>query len=89
MKNVSQEVANQTLGTGIYAGFLIKSYDPYTGLPLGSFQEPLPPYTIFYDGCNPPQSAVSHSLTNDEINEGVQYCAEPPLELQFTWPAAM
>ena len=89
MNNVSQTIANNTLGTGFYVGFLLKSYDPYTGLPLGSFQQPLPPYTVFYDGCSPPQSAISHSLTDDDIEQGVQYVTDPPLELLFTWPATM
>ena len=87
MKNVSEQIANSTVGTGIYAGFLLKAYDPYTGLPLGSFQQPLPAYTVLYEGCSPPQSAVSHFLTDSDIFEGVQFYADPPLKLSFAWPA--
>ena len=85
--NISEEIRNATLGSGLYAGFLIKSYDPYTGLPLGAFQQPLPPYTVLYTGCSPAESAVSHSLTDKDIEDGVQYGDGGPLELSFAWPA--
>ncbi len=87
MANVSEEVLNQTLGTGEYAGFLIKSYDPYTGLPLGSFRRPLPPRTMIYAGCSPPESAVCHSITEEDIEAELEFSGEEPLELSFAWPA--
>jgi hypothetical protein len=87
MTNVSEEILNRTLGTGEYAGFLIKSYDPYTGLPLGSFQLPLPPRTMIYGGCSPPESAVCHSITEEDIEAELEFSGEEPLEIPFAWPA--
>jgi hypothetical protein len=69
INNISEENLNETLGSGVYAGFLIKSYDPYTGLPLGTFKQPLPPHTAYYRGCSPSETAVSHFFTEEEIEE--------------------
>ena len=65
-------------GSGTFRGFLIKSFDPYTGQALGNFiASSLPANTMLYEGCNPSSSAVSHSM-NVPIQD---------LKLPFTWPA--
>jgi hypothetical protein len=82
---------NKTLGTGIYSGFLIKSYDPVNGMPLGLFQQPLPPHTALYDGCPVPETAVTHILSKAQLEEGEGgFSAKSQLavRLKFSWPAS-
>ena len=89
LPNISQEVLNKTLGTGLYSGFLLKSYDPYTGLPLGQFgaNAELPPNTMLYVGCIVPESAITHTFTSQQILDGVPV-TNTQLEIPFSWPAA-
>ena len=60
--SVSVQDWQATTGPGFYRGFLLKAFDPYTGLPLGAFNAPLPPNTALYYGCSRAQSAVSHAM---------------------------
>jgi hypothetical protein len=62
--NSTQEV-QAAKGTGYYRGFLLKAFDPYTGLLVGTFNGPLPANTMHYDGCSRRQSAISHDMPDD------------------------
>ena len=64
MNNVSQQDLQSAKGTGYYRGLLLKAFDPYTGLLVGTFNGPLPPNTMYYQGCSSAQSAISHTMAD-------------------------
>eukprot|EP00960_Hanusia_phi_P071344 767530-Hanusia_phi.AAC.9 len=59
-----------------FLGFLVKTFDMDTGAPLGTFQFPLPAYTVLFDSCPNKYSAVSHFTKNGYWNK------ENPLKLR-------
>ena len=62
MSNATQQQLQSAKGSGYFRGFLLKAFDPYTGLLVGTFNGPLPVNTMYYDGCSSAQSAISHNM---------------------------
>jgi hypothetical protein len=89
INDTDASLRNSSLGTGVFAGFLLKSYDPVSGSPLGSFRSPLPTNTMFYPGCPVPECAISHSFNEEQIeaDEHEFSLEEEEFSLTFAWPA--
>jgi hypothetical protein len=88
LSDFNPHITNYTMGMGAFTGFLMKSYDPESGVPFGSFLAPLPPKTMHYSGCPSPASAISHSFSSEHLNSGENiFALQSGFSLQFSWPA--
>ena len=66
MANTTQQELLSAKGSGYYQGMLLKAFDPYTGVLVGTFNGPLPPNTMYYQGCSSAQSAISHTMDGSQ-----------------------